>query len=189
MELTVIVGGGGLLSMAQTGHYGYYPYHPWVGAEEFGCDILAQAYGDIYRCEPKVARQAVEYSAKARVLLCHAGELSVRGVKRIGPYKQEHACDVEPHVGKIKHYTGSYTEKYGGYGDGVWSNSEAFCQTGPHVAYRSVECEVDMLFGVHRLKGIAVAYLRGRPVGGVVVGHGVHLLVCSLMVVSMHLAI
>ena len=53
---------------------------------------------------------------------------------------------------------------------------------------RQVDCEVDMLFGVHRLKGIAVAYLRGRPGGGVV-GHGVHLLVWSLMVVSMHLAI
>ena len=112
-----------------------------------------------------------------------ASQLSVGRVKRVGPYKQEHAGDIDPHVIEVKCYACANAEKYRCYGYGVGGDSEFFCEACPCISYWPVKSQIDMFLGVHRLQGVAVVG-RGRFI--VVVHRAVYLR--SLMVLSMHFA-
>ncbi len=70
--------------------------------KERRCGVFAQTDTDIYCGKPYITRQTVENAAYARILLCHAGELSVGAVETVGPHEQKYTEYINPDIGIIE---------------------------------------------------------------------------------------
>ena len=115
--------------------------------------MQAQADGCVDGEEPCVAREAVEHTPHARLLSCHASELSVSRIIEVCPHQQQNANDGVHVVGKVEADTCRYAEDNAEEGDDVRMNAKAAKQACPQQTDGAGEVDVKPFFRVAALKG------------------------------------